>query len=143
MPAQSEVNILGRFSHPNLVKLLGYGWEGKKLFLVYEFMPKGSIDDHLFGSKGLVFYADINFILCYFAWDMNIFLQCRGSSLLIELSWLGGVSVQPLPWDIRLKILVGAAHGLAFLHASDTKVIHRDFKTSNILLDGVSPLLLL
>ena len=54
------------------------------------------------------------------------------------VSWLGGASVQPLPWDIRLKILIGAARGLAFLHASDRKVIYRDFKASNILLDGVS-----
>lgn len=32
---------------------------------------------------------------------------------------------------------MGAALGLAFLHASDKKVIYRDFKASNILLDGV------
>ncbi|PIN14773.1 Serine/threonine protein kinase [Handroanthus impetiginosus] len=94
---QSEVNFLGRLSHPNLVKLLGYCWEDKELLLVYEFMQKGSLENHLFG---------------------------RGSA------------VQPLPWDIRLKILIGAARGLAFLHASDRKVIYRDFKASNILLDG-------
>ncbi|KAL0376271.1 UNVERIFIED_CONTAM: putative serine/threonine-protein kinase PIX13 [Sesamum calycinum] len=47
-----------------------------------------------------------------------------------------GSAVQPLPWDVRVKILIGAARGLAFLHASDRKVIYRDFKASNILLDG-------
>ncbi|KAL6546168.1 putative serine/threonine-protein kinase pix13 [Orobanche gracilis] len=94
---QSEVNFLGRLSHPNLVKLLGYGWEEQELLLVYEFMQKGSLENHLFG---------------------------RGSA------------VHPLSWDIRLKILIGAARGLAFLHASDKKVIYRDFKASNILLDG-------
>ncbi|KAL0454030.1 UNVERIFIED_CONTAM: putative serine/threonine-protein kinase PIX13 [Sesamum latifolium] len=94
---QSEVNFLGRLSHPNLVKLLGYCWEDKELLLVYEFMQKGSLENHLFG---------------------------RGSA------------VQPLPWDVRVKILIGAARGLAFLHASDRKVIYRDFKASNILLDG-------
>ncbi|CAL5402352.1 unnamed protein product [Camellia sinensis] len=93
----SEVNFLGRLSHPNLVKLLGYCWEDKELLLVYEFMQKGSLENHLFG---------------------------RGSA------------VQPLPWDIRLKILIGAAQGLAFLHTSDKQVIYRDFKASNILLDG-------
>ncbi|PWA67207.1 protein kinase-like domain, Concanavalin A-like lectin/glucanase domain protein [Artemisia annua] len=94
---QAEVNFLGRLSHPNLVKLLGYCYEGVELLLVYEFMQKGSLENHLFG---------------------------RGST------------VQPLAWDIRLKIAIGAARGLSFLHTSDKSVIYRDFKASNILLDG-------
>lgn len=49
---QSEVNFLGRLSHPNLVRLLGYCWEDKELLLVYEFMQKGSLENHLFGRKG-------------------------------------------------------------------------------------------
>ncbi|KAK3003769.1 hypothetical protein RJ639_019607 [Escallonia herrerae] len=94
---QSEVNFLGRLSHPNLVRLLGYCWEDKELLLVYEFMQKGSLENHLFP---------------------------RGSA------------VQPLPWDLRIKVLIGAARGLAFLHTSKKQVIYRDFKASNILLDG-------
>ncbi|KAI3795626.1 hypothetical protein L1987_38282 [Smallanthus sonchifolius] len=94
---QAEVDFLGRLSHPNLVKLLGYCYEGTELLLIYEFMQKGSLENHLFG---------------------------RGST------------VQPLPWDIRLKISIGAARGLAFLHTSEKQVIYRDFKASNILLDG-------
>ncbi|KAK5770366.1 probable serine/threonine-protein kinase PIX13 [Gossypium arboreum] len=94
---QSEVNFLGRLSHPHLVRLLGYCWEDKELLLVYEFMQKGSLENHLFG---------------------------RGSS------------VQSLEWNIRIKIAIGAAKGLSFLHSSDKKVIYRDFKASNILLDG-------
>ena len=43
-----------------------------------------------------------------------------------------------LPWSTRLKIAVGAAKGLAFLHEAETPVIYRDFKASNILLDSVS-----
>jgi serine/threonine protein kinase len=38
----------------------------------------------------------------------------------------------------RMKIAFGAAKGLAFLHNTDTPVIYRDFKASNILLDMVS-----
>ncbi|XP_031126075.1 probable serine/threonine-protein kinase PIX13 [Ipomoea triloba] len=94
---QSEVNFLGCLSHPNLVKLIGYSWDERELLLVYEFMQKGSLENHLFG---------------------------RGSA------------VQPLPWEERLKILTGAARGLAFLHTSEKQVIYRDFKASNILLDG-------
>lgn len=44
----------------------------------------------------------------------------------------------PLPWSVRMKIALGAAKGLAFLHEEAVKpVIYRDFKTSNILLDAV------
>ncbi|XP_020154672.1 serine/threonine-protein kinase RIPK [Aegilops tauschii subsp. strangulata] len=41
-----------------------------------------------------------------------------------------------LPWMTRIKIAVGAAKGLAFLHDADPPVIYRDFKASNILLDS-------
>jgi serine/threonine protein kinase len=49
----------------------------------------------------------------------------------------GGSYFQPLSWSLRLKVALDAAKGLAFLHSSETKVIYRDFKTSNILLDSV------
>ncbi|GLT72902.1 hypothetical protein SLA2020_447970 [Shorea laevis] len=98
---QSEVNFLGRLYHPNLVRLLGYCWEDKELLLVYEYLQRGSLENHLFRRNP---------------------------------------NIEPLSWDIRLKIAIGAARGLAFLHSSEKKVIYRDFKASNILLDGIGKL---
>ncbi|KAL2644028.1 hypothetical protein R1flu_011615 [Riccia fluitans] len=44
--------------------------------------------------------------------------------------------IAPLNWDARIKIALGAARGLAYLHEdSNPRVIHRDFKASNILLE--------
>ncbi|KAI4356480.1 hypothetical protein L6164_000502 [Bauhinia variegata] len=93
----AEINYLGQLHHPNLVKLIGYCFEDDHRLLVYEFMLKGSVENHLFR---------------------------RGSHF------------QPLSWNLRLKIALEAAKGLAFLHNTETKVIYRDFKTSNILLDS-------
>ncbi|KAI3459953.1 hypothetical protein Pfo_016616 [Paulownia fortunei] len=93
---QAEVKFLGKFSHPNLVKLLGYCWEERQFLLVYEYMQKGSLESHLFRKD----------------------------------------AAEPIPWDIRMKIAIGAARGLAFLHTTEKQVIYRDFKASNILLDG-------
>ncbi|MBA0603632.1 hypothetical protein Gorai_003770, partial [Gossypium raimondii] len=94
----AEVNYLGQLYHPNLVKLIGYCSEDEHRMLVYEFMPRGSLENHLFR---------------------------RGSYF------------QPLSWDLRMKVALGAAKGLAFLHSAEIKVIYRDFKTSNVLLDSV------
>ncbi|XP_025629265.1 probable serine/threonine-protein kinase At1g01540 [Arachis hypogaea] len=52
--------------------------------------------------------------------------------------WLHGDvdSVSPLTWDIRMNIILGMAKGLAYLHEGlEPKVVHRDVKSSNILLD--------
>ncbi|KAK3026012.1 hypothetical protein RJ639_040388 [Escallonia herrerae] len=91
----SEVNYLGQLRHPNLVKLVGFCLEGENRLLVYEYMPRGSLENHLFKR-----------------------------------------SSQPLSWAIRIKVAVDAARGLSFLHASESQVIYRDFKASNILLDS-------
>ena len=47
---QAEVNFLGDPLHPNLVKLIGYCIEDDQTLLVYEFMSRGSLENHLFRS---------------------------------------------------------------------------------------------
>lgn len=49
---------------------------------------------------------------------------------------LFSTSLPPIPWKTRLRILLGAAEGLAYLHEGlEVQVIFRDFKSSNVLLD--------
>ncbi|XP_019151394.1 PREDICTED: receptor-like serine/threonine-protein kinase ALE2 isoform X2 [Ipomoea nil] len=76
---------------------------------------------------------------------IGICLEERSRCLVYELipngsveSHLHGVDKEngPLDWNARVKIALGAARGLAYLHEdSSPRVIHRDFKSSNILLE--------
>jgi len=95
----TEVNVLGVVDHANLVKLIGYCAEdeerGMQLLLVYEFMPNGSLADHLSAR-----------------------------------------SPRPASWAMRLRVALDTARGLKYLHEeSEFKIIFRDLKPSNILLD--------
>ncbi|XP_008451007.1 probable serine/threonine-protein kinase PBL16 isoform X3 [Cucumis melo] len=44
----AEVIFLGQLSHPNLVKLIGYCCEDEHRVLIYEYMPRGSVENNLF-----------------------------------------------------------------------------------------------
>ncbi|KAE8714905.1 Serine/threonine-protein kinase PBS1 [Hibiscus syriacus] len=93
----SEVLMLSLVQHPNLVNLIGYCADGDQRILVYEYMPNGSLENHL-----------------------------------LDLA----PGEHPLDWHTRMKIAVGAAKGLEYLHDfANPPIIFRDFKASNILLD--------
>ncbi|KFK24692.1 hypothetical protein AALP_AA8G012400 [Arabis alpina] len=92
----TEIELLSRLHHRNLVSLLGYCDQKGEQMLVYEFMPKGSLQDALSARFR-----------------------------------------QPLSYALRLRIALGSARGILYLHTeADPPIIHRDIKPSNILLDS-------
>ncbi|THG00996.1 hypothetical protein TEA_026480 [Camellia sinensis var. sinensis] len=91
----SEVKIISRLRHRNLVQLHGWCHEKRELLIVYDFMENGSLDYHLFMEKSL------------------------------------------LTWAMRYKIAQGLASALLYLHEEwEQCVLHRDVKSSNIMLDS-------
>ncbi|KAK6919459.1 PAN/Apple domain [Dillenia turbinata] len=48
---RTEVSTIGTIQHVNLVRLRGFCSEGTKKVLVYDYMPNGSLDTHLFHGK--------------------------------------------------------------------------------------------
>ncbi|PWA36466.1 Concanavalin A-like lectin/glucanase, subgroup [Artemisia annua] len=94
---QTEVDLLSKIQHPNIITLLGYCVHDETKLLVYELMHNGSLETQLHGPSS-------------------------GSNL---------------TWHGRMKIALDTARGLEYLHENcKPSVIHRDLKSSNILLDS-------
>ncbi|KAA8536358.1 hypothetical protein F0562_028836 [Nyssa sinensis] len=92
---KSEVKIISRLRHRNLVQLIGWCHEKGAFLLVYEFMSNGSLDSHLFNGKSL------------------------------------------LNWVMRYRIAQALGSVLLYLHEEwEQCVVHRDIKSSNVMLDS-------
>lgn len=52
--AQTEIAKLGRLSHDCIIEIIGYCAHEGEALLVYEYMPNGSLDYHLFGGRKLI-----------------------------------------------------------------------------------------
>ncbi|KAK8977592.1 hypothetical protein V6N11_013377 [Hibiscus sabdariffa] len=92
---KTEIELLSRVHHKNVVSLLGFCFDRDEQILIYEYVANGSLGDSLSGKSGI-----------------------------------------KLDWTRRLKVALGSARGLAYLHElANPPIIHRDVKSSNILLD--------
>jgi len=59
-----EVLMLSLLHHKNLVNLIGYCADGDQRLLVYEYMPLGSLEDHLLGIRfSLIISFVVSFVL--------------------------------------------------------------------------------
>uniref|UniRef100_A0A6N2KFU5 Protein kinase domain-containing protein n=1 Tax=Salix viminalis TaxID=40686 RepID=A0A6N2KFU5_SALVM len=102
----AEIEILGTLRHLNIVKLLCCISNDNSKLLVYEYMENHSLDQWLHSEK-----------------------KAESSS--------ASMNHVALDWSKRLQIAVGAAQGLCYLHHDcSPPIVHRDVKSSNILLDS-------
>ncbi|KAL5984369.1 hypothetical protein ACLOJK_018473 [Asimina triloba] len=136
-----EVLMLSLLHHPNLVNLIGYCADGDQRLLVYEYMPMGSLEQHLFeelDTEGPFVHPEL--VPCWYdLCKKAVFLRKTGRTDKASCPAVAtnlSSEKEPLGWNMRIKVAFGAARGLEYLHTkADPPVIYRDLKSANILLD--------
>lgn len=122
-----EVDIMTTLGHKNITSLLGICVEDNHLITVYDYMPRGNLEENLH-SKFLVdsraFLDQIPQKNC--TDNKNCWSKAGDNKDQILLSW-----------EMRFNVAVGIAEALNYLHNDCSQpVIHRDVKSSNILLSN-------
>ncbi|WJZ84782.1 hypothetical protein VitviT2T_004369 [Vitis vinifera] len=134
---ETEVEILSTMRHANIVKLLCCISNETSSLLVYEYMEKQSLDRWLHGKKqrtSSMTSSVHNFVL---DWPTRKPIKWLHGKKQRTSSMTSSVHNFVLDWPTRLQIAIGAAKGLCHMHENcSAPIIHRDVKSSNILLDA-------
>ncbi|CAK9213778.1 unnamed protein product [Sphagnum troendelagicum] len=126
-----ELDVLARASHTRLVLLLGHCLDNSnEKFLVYKYARNGDLESALQKKNLMVFPPppddDCHHVPAAVAHVHEQHKQCDDENS----------SLQSLDWITRLKIAIGVAEALAYLHFEcSPPIAHRDVKASSILLD--------
>lgn len=118
----AEIDIITTLHHKNVISLIGYCFENNNLLLVYNYLSRGSLEENLHG-KSLTFKR------------VTYISLCSGSNNTHDCSLGNKKDLVAFRWNERYKVAIGIAEALDYLHKSAPQpVIHRDVKSSNILL---------
>lgn len=122
-----EIEIITTLHHKNIISLLGFCFENGNLLLVYDLLSRGSLEENLHGRKIYPVASLLVFVSMIIEDSTHFFLFHANLGNKKNPSVFG--------WTQRYKVAMGVAEALEYLHRKDDQlVIHRDVKSSNVLL---------